>query len=241
MKESKFLSAMIIGLSFIVGAAIFGGLYYEAQRAAKNDGTLSVIGSTKSRVTSDQAKIIIALSRTVLSGELAAGYKGMAADLASTEGLLKKDGVAQADINESPVSMTQVYDPNNTGVIRYQLNQTVTLQSSDVNKITDLSKKVPELASAGVIVSVQALEYYYSKLPEMRVSLLAKAVEDSKARAEQIAQGTGRHVGEVQNASAGVVQVLAPNSVDVSDYGSYDTSSIEKDVMVAVQASFRLK
>jgi hypothetical protein len=37
------------------------------------------------------------------------------------------------------------------------------------------------------------------------------------------------------------VQVLAPNSEDVNDYGTYDTSSINKEIMVTVKASFEIK
>ena len=70
---------------------------------------------------------------------------------------------------------------------------------------------------------------------------MSDAIKDAKSRAEKIAEGTGRKVGSVQEASSGVVQVLTPNSIEVSDYGSYDTSSIEKEVMVTVKASFRLK
>jgi hypothetical protein len=91
------------------------------------------------------------------------------------------------------------------------------------------------------MVSTQSLEYYYSKLPDLRVSLLEDAVKDAKLRAEKIAAGTGRRVGSVRAASSGVVQVLSPNSVDISDYGNYDTSSVDKDVMVTVKASFDLK
>ena len=121
------------------------------------------------------------------------------------------------------------------------MNQSFTIQSDDVEQITAISKQIPELASQGVIVSIQALEYYYSKLPDLRVSLLTDAIKDAKARAEKIAEGTGRNVGAVQAASSGVVQVLSPNSVDISDYGNYDTTSIEKEIMVTVKASFRLK
>jgi hypothetical protein len=39
----------------------------------------------------------------------------------------------------------------------------------------------------------------------------------------------------------GLVQVMAPNSVEVSDYGMYDTSSIDKEIMVTVKASFEIK
>jgi hypothetical protein len=137
--------------------------------------------------------------------------------------------------------MSQLYDQNGGENIRYQLFQTVTVQDNDVSKITKLSQLIPSLASGGAIVSVQSLEYYYSRLADLRVSLLSEAVKDAKARAEKIAEGTGRQVGNIQSANNGVVQVLAPNSVDISDYGSYDTSSVQKDIMVTVKASFRLK
>ena len=39
----------------------------------------------------------------------------------------------------------------------------------------------------------------------------------------------------------GVVQVMSLGSVDVSDYGSYDTSNIEKEVMITVKTVFGLK
>lgn len=137
--------------------------------------------------------------------------------------------------------MNQTYDQTNSGIIRYQLNQTITIQLGDVVKLTEISKKIPDLAAQGAVINVQSMEYFYSQLPDLRISLLTQAVEDAKARAEKIATGTGKHAGDVLSASSGVVQVLTPNSVDVSDYGSYDTSSINKEVMVTVKASFRLK
>jgi len=39
----------------------------------------------------------------------------------------------------------------------------------------------------------------------------------------------------------GVVQVMPVNSVEISDYGTYDTGSIEKEVMVTVKALFILR
>jgi len=233
------ISAVIVGLAIIISASIFGGSYYNAQQANNKDA-LSVTGSAKTQVTSDQAKLVINLTREVSVADLSTGYKDIAHDLSLTRDLLKKSGIVATSTVESPVSMFQAYNPNGTET-HYQLTQMITLQSDDVNKVTEISKKIPDLASQGAIVSVQSLEYYYSKLPDLRVSLLTQATEDAKARAEKIAAGTGRKVGSVQSASSGVVQVLAPNSVNVEDYGNYDTSSIEKDIMVTVKASFRLE
>ena len=103
-----------------------------------------------------------------------------------------------------------------------------------------LSKRVQEIANLGVLYSSNNLEYYYTKLPDVRVSLLSNAVADAKTRAEQIAKSSGQSVGAIRSASMGVVQVLTPNSTDVSDYGAYDTSSKEKEVMVTVKTVFNL-
>jgi len=238
--EAKNFSINFIGIALIVSAVIFGSFYYYAQLANTKD-VLSVTGSAKTKVTSDQAKIVISLARTASVSNLSYGYSQIANDLKLSEKLLTDAGINAADIVESPVSMYQNYSNDKEAELSYNLSQTLTVQSNDVNKITEISKKVPDLASQGAIVSVQSLEYYYSGLPDLRISLLSDAIKDAKSRAEKIAEGTGRKVGSVQEASSGVVQVLTPNSIEVSDYGSYDTSSIEKEVMVTVKASFRLK
>lgn len=239
MGEKKLSASIIVGIALVLSAVVFGLFFYFARTGSSND-TLSVTGSAKTRVTSDQAKLTVSLSRTSENGALAPAYAAIARDLNLTKDLLKKFGATNEEINEKPISTNQVYGPNGP-TERYQLMQTLVLQSNDVNRVTEISKKIPELASQGVFASIQSLEYYYSKLPDLRVSLLTDAVKDAKARAAKIAEGTGRNVGDVQAASVGVVQVISPNSVDVSDYGSYDTSSIEKDVMVTVKASFRLR
>jgi hypothetical protein len=73
------------------------------------------------------------------------------------------------------------------------------------------------------------------------VSLVGQAIADAKARAVQIAKAGGSSVGALKSASSGVVQVLAPSSTNVEDYGSYDTSTIEKEVMVTARATFYVK
>ncbi|MDD3067110.1 MAG: SIMPL domain-containing protein [Candidatus Gracilibacteria bacterium] len=241
MQDSKFIPAIVIALALIISATVFGSFYYSAQSVTTTD-TLSVTGSTKVKVTSDKAKLVISLSRIALASTLATGYGEIAADLTATRDLLTKEKVDAATITENPVVVNRMYDyQNNGGELKYELTQSVILQADDVNQITAISKKIPSLAASGAIVSVQSLEYYYSKLPDLRVSLLTAAVKDAASRAAKIAEGTGRKIGNVQSASSGVVQVLPPNSIEVSDYGSYDTSSIEKEVMVTVKASFRLQ
>jgi uncharacterized protein len=41
--------------------------------------------------------------------------------------------------------------------------------------------------------------------------------------------------------NVGVFQVTSPNSTQVSDYGEYDTSTLEKDVTAVVNVTFSLR
>jgi hypothetical protein len=75
----------------------------------------------------------------------------------------------------------------------------------------------------------------------MRVALLSSAIKDAGARAAAIAKESGRSVGTLRSASGGVVQVLPQGGVDISDYGTYDTQSKQKEVMVTIRAMFSLQ
>ncbi len=168
----------------------------------------------------------------------------MASDMTAVKAFLAANNVAEDAITIQPIMMNE--DWNNNGPVvqeskRYTLTQPIEIKSADVNGITALAQKSAELINKGVLFQSQGLEYYYTKLADLRVSMLGDAVKDAKERAQQMAKAGGQRVGSLQSASSGVVQVLSRGSVEVSDYGSYDTSKIEKDVMVTVRATFGVK
>jgi len=231
--------AVVVGLSLIAAAAVGSFTFY---RVRSFDNTLSVTGSAKQSVTSDTVKWNAMFSRIVQQADLKAGYAQMTDDREAVMDFLEGAGLTEAEIDISPVQLEENYrynaDPN--APREYTLRQTVRVQSANVEKVTDLADR-NDLIDAGLIFATQNLEYYYSKLADLRVSLLSAAVQDAQARASAIAASTGKSVGTLKSASMGVVQVLQPSSTDVSDYGSYDTSTVEKEVMVTVRTSFVLE
>lgn len=240
--DSKVFAASIVGLALILTSMIGGSFAYQVKNL---DYTLAVTGSAKRSVVADTAKWSIGFSRTMPAYTIKSGYEQMAKDLVIVKKFLADRGVVADDIEVSPIFMDQYYSQRTEHLPaserEYSLRQSVTIRSSDVQKISEISGDLQSLVIAGVFASTQSLEYSYSALPELRVSLLADAVRDAKARADQIAESGGRRVGDLRNAASGVVQVLPKGSVDVSDYGAYDMSSIEKEVMVTVRASFSLR
>jgi len=236
-KNIFIIPSIILAFGLIFASAAIGDTFYKIRAL---DNTISVTGSTKTRVTSDSVKWTSSISRNVTQSTMKDGYSELSADLGIIKKFLAGKGINDSEITVSPVFTNEVYkyNQNDSGPREYTLLQTITINSNDVPKITEVAKNIQDIINRGVMFSNQSPEYYYSKLSDLRVSLLGDAIKDAKARALVLANSSGRNVGSMKSAASGVVQVLAPNSIEVSDYGQYDTQSIEKDIMVTVRASF---
>lgn len=231
-------SRFLIGISIIIATIIGAYTFYQIRSF---DNTLTVTGSSSKQVTSDHVKWVGVISRIVKINTLKEGYANMNSDINNVQAFLKEKNITPDQIVVSPVFMEQNYDQPQGAEKTYTLRQTIDINSSDVNNITEIAKNITPLIEKGVVFSTQSLEYTYTKLPEERVAMLSLALQDAKARASKLAESSGKKVGQLKSASSGVVQVMSANSLDVSDYGSYDTSKIEKNIMLTVKASFTLK
>lgn len=234
----------LVILGFILGGSLLlvslVGAFTVFRLRALND-TVSVTGSAKMEVVADQGKWVSQITRTVRQSTLKSGYDQMSKDSEVVKTFLLQNGVESSQITIAPVFMMEVYNQNVDAEKQYTLSQTIEVQSTDVLKLQNLAQRNGELVTKGLIYSTSSLEFYYSKLPEARIALLSQAIDDAKARAGELAKNSGKKVGSLKSATSGVVQVQSRNSTDVSDYGSYDTSKIDKQVMVTVKASFSLR
>jgi hypothetical protein len=231
-------SPFILGICIVMSTIIGSFTFYKVRSF---DNALSVTGSARKEITSDQVKWVTMISRQVSESSLKSGYAQMDSDLRLVKKFFKDQGVSEDVLTISPVFMDQMYRGDYSVERDYTLRQTIELNSKDITRITAIAKNTGSLVGQGVVFATQSLEYSYSKLPELRVTLLADALRDAKARASTLAETTGKKIGKLKSAASGVVQVLPVNSVDVSDYGAYDMSNIQKVVMVTVKAAFSLK
>ena len=242
MNDKKYLQtpAIILGISFILCVIILGSFLYKIQSL---NNTLTVTGSARQKVISDTGKLVGRFTRTVTINDLKNGYKLMDSDKTKVINFFKSQGVGEEVIIVSAVSQNEIWKQNeyDDRPKQYNLVQTIEINSNDVNQLDKLSKNLQPIINQDVLFTIDRVEYYYSKLPEYRISMLSDAIKDAKARAEKIAASSGKRVGVIKSASAGVVQVLSLNSIDISDYGTYDTSSINKEIMVTVKALFTIR
>ncbi len=240
LEKQFIISALLIGLAFVIAIVI--GTKTVASRGSGE--VFSVTGSATLRVTSDIAKTTLTASRKVGIDESARGYALMAEDIKKVHDFVSQAGIPETAITiQSPSIYEQsTYDNNGNVTDRwYEVSQSLIVNSDQVATVKDLALNVGAIAEQGVFVQVYGPEYYYTKLPEKRVELMGAAVKDARDRAQAIAKNARARLGSLSSASMGVVQVLSPNSTDISDYGTYDTSTIEKDIMITVRSEFRIR
>ena len=240
MDRPFFLPALVVGISLIVGLWILGANI--ANRS--NDSVITVTGSVLSDVSADTAKWQIDVSRNAPQGGTSDAYAKIAHDATIVQKYFESQHFGSSTVSASVINTEKDYNKDQNAPVSYIVHEIITVQTSDVDKIDDFSRRLGDISGAvsyGTTLVPQAPEYYVSSLPELRVSLLGKAIQDARARATAIAKNGESSVGALKSASSGVVQVLAPNSTNIEDYGSYDTSTIKKQVMVTVRAAFYVR
>ena len=204
--------------------------------------TIEVTGSAKKAVTADTGRLTLTLETKTGAADVAVGSARLATAIGSIETFLKKENLGEYELPAGNTNSDYYYPQNSAPVLSgYTVSRSVVIRSGDVERLKALANDSKPFVGIGYTVNVSGLELTYSKLHEMRVALLTEAIADAKARAEAIATNSGRAVGQLRNAAGGVVQVLPADGVEISDYGMYDTTSMQKDVMVTVRTTFSLQ
>ncbi|MBO4581378.1 MAG: SIMPL domain-containing protein [Bacteroidales bacterium] len=160
------------------------------------------------------------------------------------KGIAEKDIVFNAITNYEDYS----YDWNESArqSVRkfngYQLTQSVRIESKEVEKIEKISREISELLDSNIQINANYIEYYYTKLADLKIAMLEQATLDAKKRAETITNNAGSRLAGLKTANMGVFQITAPNSSD--DYswgGTFNTSSKEKRASINMRLTYYVK
>jgi hypothetical protein len=236
-------SILYIAIALILAIALGGGLVkVGAGFADRSANGITVTGSAKTSATADNAvwTLNVSLTRQTVSDAVTK----VGNDVAAVTKYLTAGGIPADELTLGSVSTyanEEYSNGNNTGrILNYRASRDVVVRSQDVQLISKLSQGIGSILQAGVSVNNYGPQYYLSTLPKLRPQLLEKAMKDAKVRAVAITKAVGGKVGAVEAVRSGVFQVTTPDSTEISDSGSYDTSSIEKTVTSTVSVTFKV-
>jgi hypothetical protein len=104
--------------------------------------------------------------------------------------------------------------------------------------VEKVSREATELIDRGIYIHSSSPLYIYTKLAELKIQMLAEASKDARNRAEQIATHAKSQLTSLLTARMGVMQINAAYSTEVSAEGNNDKTSLEKDVLAVITATF---
>lgn len=206
---------------------------------------LEVTGSAVQVVKSDSASWNLDITTNAKSMKQA--YATLVSNKAVVMSYLKSKGFADSEIevqnaNASPVYKIAEKTGEETNEIEYYtIFQTIKVTSKNIQLIKDASLDAETLLSKGIDVNSNPPSYFYTGLSDLKIQLLKDASEDAKRRARAMLKGSGSSLGPIKSIKTGVFQITTPNSTEVSDYGIYDTTTIDKKVTAVTQVVFRIR
>ena len=235
---------------FLLGATLAFGLAcaaYIVSRAAvkvSRSETIRVKGSASQRVRSDHGSWSGSIAVAAPTQE-AAAVKLSAAEKQITQ-YISAIGFKPEEIVWGSISVSVFHLKNEKGVetneiYKIQLSRNLEIESKDVDRLETLNRNYTDLVKQGLSVSNFGASYLITNLDDYKMKLLNAATENGFKRAETLAGSAGGKVGPLLSASQGIFQVLAPGGGDISDYGTYDKSTIDKEIKAVVTLEFSTK
>ena len=241
MNRSNLFISLILGASFIFGSWFISNMLKKKNQT--ND-VIQVTGLAEENFSSDL--IVWTGSFNRLSMDLKETYKLLKSDESIVKTYLVEKGISDNEMVFSSVAINQDYEyitePNggNRRIFNgYRLVQTVRIESKDVPKIEKISREVTELIDRGVELNSEAPQYYYTKLADLKIKMIANATKDARERAEKIAENAKAALGHLQQAEMGIFQITAQNSSEEYSWGgTLNTTSKEKTASITMKLKF---
>lgn len=242
MKNQHLIPSLIISICIIVAVIIASNAFVNRNQS---DNTISVTGLAERDFESD---LIVWQSQfSVKSMSLTDAYAEIKKHNEATLKFLISKGVNDSSITFSAVDLSKAYtyineDGRSHNIFDgYQLTQTVSITSTEVSRIEKISREITELINQGIEINSLAPQYFYTKLADLKIEMLAEATKDGLQRAKTIAENSDATLGDLANSTMGVFQIVAKNSTeDYSWGGSFNTSSKKKTASVTVKLMFRV-
>lgn len=241
IREIEGFQILIIGLIFSLSIIISTAIVSNTLSRSGIEVTGSAVAIVKSDLASWDLDITTAAKDTKQA------FDHLVVNRSTVLKYLKSKGFTDKDIDIQNINSYPVFKVSpDTGeqlntVDHYVTSQTLRINSSNIALVKEISLDVENLLNKGIDLKSNPPSYFYTKLSDLKIQLLNEASEDAKKRARAMLKSTGNRVGAIKSVRTGVFQITTPNSTEVSDYGVYDTSTIDKKVTAVTQVTFRIK
>lgn len=248
------LVALIIGVSLIVCCKVGVIGLIDSVGSYKKETTreITIKGYATEQVTSDM--VTWSGHYQITAANSTDGYNQLSHQKDIIAKYMSDHGVSNDEIYFSAIGLSDEsdwgYDEaghwvcSSTYVV---LDQTFTITSSNIDLITEISRSCSDLLSQGIRIESYKPQYSYTKLDDLKMSMLSVAAADALDRAGKITEGGGGALGSLKEAKLSNISVtpLYDNAEKLGEsyyYGKVEKSlaSKEKEITVTVSCTYEI-
>jgi uncharacterized protein len=217
---------------------------------------IKVTGSAKKRIASDLIEWEAVLEAHATDRTQA--YKLVREEREKAVAFLAAQGIKPAEIQPQSTMVQEEWDTNvemkmfpgakeptrieNKTFKGFVTREAIVVRSNDVPRVEKASREITSLLEQGVSITSAAPAYYYTRLGELKIEMLAAAGRDARARVDNILrEAGGGSIKKLKKADMGIININPANSTKTSEEGNNDVSSYEKDIITIVHAEFDLE
>ena len=243
--------AIILAGGVIGSSALLSRPSVNLQKTSKfsTEKTIKVKGVAEKNIVSDLGAFYVSIS--CKSSDIPEGYK----ELNRISGILRKAfadlDISGEEIQNESISHSAIYKDNtikeNNKTVtskvfsHYDFTRSCRIVSGNVKKLETASIKLYDLISQNINIEISSVSYFISDPEQYKLELVDAATKSAYQRARTVADTCGSELGPLLVGRQGVIQITRPASNDTSDYGTYDTSSINKVMRLVMTLEFSLK
>jgi uncharacterized protein len=253
-RDLRHIGSIALAISIVAATTIAAHTWRDV-RFRPEKHIIRVTGSAKKRIVSDliqwEAKI------EARAPERTAAYQSLRQQRDVAVAFLTAQGIKPEEIQPQSTSFEEVFEkvveeripPGSTAAVRterkvsqgFRTQESIVVRSTDVPRIEKASREITSLLEQGVSVNSEKPKYFYTRLGELKLEMLAAAAKDARSRAENILQSAGKaSVGNLIKADMGIININPANTTETSEEGNNDTTAFEKDIITIMHASYEV-
>ncbi len=248
------LGVVALAIGMVWSTSIAAHTWREV-RKLPDKHNIRVTGSARKRIVSDLIQWEANIEAR--APERTAAYRTLRDGQDKAVAFLVAQGIKPDEIQPQSATFEEVFEkviedkvlPGTNVPVRtetkvskgFLTRESIVVRSTDVPRIEKASREITSLLDQGVAVNSEAPKYFYTRLGELKLEMLAAAAKDARGRAENILRSAGNaSIGKLIVADMGIININAANATKTSEEGNNDTSSLEKDIITIVHAEFEV-
>ncbi len=244
MNRHAVIAAFLLGATLALGFVLGMNIVAKGAIKARESHSVRVKGTAEAKIQSNAGSW--SCSITARNKDLKFGAQKIASGMIEARAYLANCQVTANEISESQIVIEPVRRKTEKGndsndIDFYLFTQTITVKSSDVLKVDKISKGISSLIEKNIEIYSEKPYYVNTDIDKIKMELLGKAVKNAQERADTMTANSRGRTGRLLSASQGIFQITSPDSSEVSDEGTYDTSTIDKVVKAVVTLEFSVE